>query len=280
VPVKILDSDPVDTEIQDQTTNPLEWYLSRKITTTALTNSIGITDEDDYLQVTETSTVALNSVSGVIVGNWIEIWEGLFNLQAEITAINGLNVTLGKTIGFPFTTNAVVYLVDIDQNKNFLVEGLGEKEYSFIPPSNFLGSFHINRTIITMLHLAESDSSTYGDIQTGIPNGIIFKGRGTLLKTETGLTKPLRLWNSLLNIKTNDDWEATSYDVTYQNKSGNPSSPSLYGTRVKKSFNGQDKSGVVIPVRIERQEATIAVFRDNLSTLSKHRIKIMGHLVS
>jgi len=269
----------IDIYLQDQTTSPLEWYLSRKITTTALTNPIATTDQGDYLQVTETFDITVNSVAGIIVGNWVEIWEGYFFFQAEIRAINGNVLTLYKSVGFPYTTNAVVYLVDIEQNKNFLAGGIGSQEYSFLPPPTFLGSFHINRTTVTMLHSAASDSSTYGDIQTGIPNGIIFKGRGTLLASETGLPKPLRLWNSLLNIRRNEDWESTAYDVSYQDKSGNPSSPTLYGTRVRKTFNGQDKSGVVIPVRIQRLEATIGVFRDDLSTLTRHRIKVMGHLV-
>ena len=274
-----LNPNSVDVAIQDQTTSPLEWYLSRKITTTALSSPIAITDQGDYLQVTETFDITVNSVAGIAVGNWVEIWESYFFFQSEITAINGNVLTLSKTVGFPYTTSAVVYLVDVDQNKNFLVGGIGSKEYSFVPPSSFLGSFHINRTIITMLHNDESDSSTYGDIQGGITNGILFKGRGTLFASETGLSKPLRLWNSLLNIKENEDWEATAYDVTYQDKSGNPSSPALYGTRVRKTFNGRDRSGVAIPVRIERLEATIQVLRDDLSTLSKHRTKIMGHLI-
>lgn len=276
----LIKNQPVDVDISDQTTSPVEWYLSRKITTTALTNPIATTDQGDYLQVTETFDITVGSVAGIVIGNWVEIWEGYFFFQAEIRAINGNVLTLYKSVGFPFTINAVVYLVDIDQNKNFLVGGIGTQEYTFLPPSTFLGSFHLTRTTITMLHANASDSSTYGDIQTGIPNGIIFKGRGTLLTSETGLSKPLRLWNSLLNIRKNEGWESSAYDVTYQDKSGNQASPTLYGTRIRKTFNGRDKSGVVIPVRKERLEATIVVFRDDLSTLTRHRIKVMGHLVN
>lgn len=279
MPVKIIDSDPVNIEIQDQTTDPLDWYFSRKIAETNISTDITVLNKTTYLEVEETLDITVDSTTGAAVGLWVEIWEGLFKYQSEISAINGNVLTLFMPVGFPFTTSAIVQIVDIDQNKDFTVTGIGEQYYTIEPPQAYIGDLHENRFMISMLHADESDSSTYGDIQGGLTNGIVVSGRGTLFASETGLPLPLVLYNNLLDIKTNNDWKQTAYDVTYDPKGGNPSSPTLYGTSIRKTFNGQDKSGVTIPIRSARNEATRALFRDDLSTLELHRIKALGHLV-
>jgi hypothetical protein len=284
VHVKNLKDDVLDVYVQDQITNPLEWYVSRKITTTNLTNNIVVTDEGLYFQTTPTVIVTLDDVTGAVadpVGNfYLEIWEGFFQYQGEIVNVAGNNITLANPIEFPFTTEATVYIVDINQNRDFTdATGIGEQEYSFAPAPNFLGDWHINRFMITMLHPEESDSSTYGDIQGGLDLGISYCGLGTLFPSETGLPRDLRLGYCLFNIKKNSDYKSVAFDVSYDPKSGNPASPTLYGTSVRKTFNGQDKSGVAIPIRRERNETSSAILRDDLSDLSLHRIRAIGHLV-
>jgi hypothetical protein len=284
VHVKNLPDDVLDVYLQDQTTNPLEWYVSRKITTTNLSNNIGVTDEGLYLQTTPTITVTLDSVVGAapdLVGNfYLELWEGFFQYQGEIVSVVDNDVTVAFPIEFPFTTAATAYIVDVNQNRDFTVAtGIGEQEYSFAPAPTFLGDWHINRFMVSMLHADESDSSTYGDIQGGLDLGISFCGAGTLFPSETGLPKNLRLGYCLFNIKLNSDYKSVAFDVAYDPKSGNPASPTLYGTFVRKTFNGQDKSGVVIPVRKERNERAFIILRDDLSDMVLHRIRAIGHLV-
>ena len=226
------------------------------------------------------SSVTVDDATGAAAGLWIELWEGLLKYQGEIQSVVGNVINLYMPIGFPFTTAAYVCICDIDQNKDFTVAtGIGPQIYSIDPPPIFTGNFHQNRFMITMLHTAESDSSTYGDIQGGLPMGIVVSGRGTLFANETGLPLPLVLYNNLLDIKINGDWKQTAYDVTYEPKSGNPASPTYYGTTIRKTFNGKDKSGVAIPVRSDRNEATRALFRDDLSSLTLHRMKSTGHTV-
>ena len=286
MPVKIIDEDPVDVEIQDQVSNPLEWLMSRKISTTAkLTADIPVTDETTHYQVTPTTEITLTDATGATAdakGNmYLEIWEGYFQYQGEIIGVSTNTLTLAFPIEFPFTTDADVYIVDVNQNRNFLVGGIGTKNYTFQPGNAFLGDWYINRFMITMQHVTASDVSTYGDIYlaNGLTYGIAFCGKGTLFPSETGLDKNLKLGNCLFNIKKNADYKNVAFDVAFDAKGGNPSSPQLYGTSVRKTFNGQDKSGVVIPVRKARGEYSMQIFRDNLDTLTGHRTRITGHLV-
>lgn len=271
-----------EVEIQDQISDPLEFYLSRKITTTNLTSNIAVVDQGDYLEVTETATVQVDDATGAApdpVGSmWLEIWEGPFKYQGEIISVTGNNLSLAKPIGFPFTTSAVVYIVDVNQNRDFTGTGIGSQYYTYDPPSSYTEDTHETRFMITMLHSNDADPSLYGDIAE-LPLGIVYSGRGTLFSTETGLPKDLVVYNNLFNIKINEDYKSVAYDVSFDPKSGNPSSPNLAGTSVRKTFNGRDKSGVVIPVRQSRDEATRALFRDDLSTLDLHRIRIIGHQV-
>jgi hypothetical protein len=227
--------------------------------------------------VVETTQVTLADSTGLAVGLWVEIWEGPFKYQGEISAVASATIDLLLPIGFPFTTSAVVYLVDVDQNKDFTGTGIGPQLYTYDPPSIYTEDSYINRFIVAMLHTDESDSSTYGDIQGGLSMGIAFSGRGKLFALETGLPLDLIVYNELFNIKQNVDYKTIAYDVTYEPKSGNPASPALYGTSVRKTFNGKDKSGIVIPVRQARDEATRAWFRDDLSSLDYHRIRMIGH---
>lgn len=128
MPVKIIDSDPVDVEISDQTTSPIEWYLSRKLASTTLAIATPITDEGSYLKVTELYTISVASSTGAVANTtWVEIWEGALFMQAQIINVSGTTLTLAKQVGYPFTTNAVVLIVDIDQNKNFLAGGIGKR---------------------------------------------------------------------------------------------------------------------------------------------------------
>lgn len=268
----------VDTYIQDQISDPLEFYLSRKINETNLTTSIPINTAGDPWEVTETETITLDDVTGVAAGLWIELWEGAFKFQAEIDGVAGSDVTLKKPIGFPFTTAAVVYLVDVDSNKDFTGTGIGPQYYTYDPPSIYTEDTHENRYMITMLHVAESDASLYGD-QAELPNGIVYSGRGKTFTYETGLAADLVLYNNLFNVRRNEDYKSLAYDVSFEPRSGNPAAGNFYGTTVRKTFNGQDKSGVVIPVRQDRNEATRALFRDDLSGLELHRIRVVGHQV-
>ena len=260
--------------------SPLDVFFSRKLNTTNLSSDIVVTDEGAYLEVAETFNITVVDATGATpdaLGNkWIEIYEGPFFYQSEISNVSGNDLTLSVPIGFPFTTGATVQIVDINQNRDFTVAGIGSQEYSFTPGLANTADWMIIRLLFVMEHSDESDSSTYGDIIGGLDEGIYFYGKGTLFPRETGLPKDLRLRNSVLNIKKNIDYKATAFDVTYEPKGGNPQSPQFYGTSVRKTFNGADKSGTVIPVRASRFEATVQVFRDDLSSLETHRTKATG----
>ena len=109
-----------DIYIQDQISDPLEFYISRKIDTAqSITANIPVIDQGDFYEVQETTTITLTSAASAAIGLWIEIWEGPFKHQSEISNVVGNNVTLLNPIGKPFTTSATVYIVDVDQNKNF-----------------------------------------------------------------------------------------------------------------------------------------------------------------
>jgi hypothetical protein len=250
-----------DVAIQDYTGSPVDMFITYKVTETNLSVPL------DIISTPRTFTVTVDNPTGASQGMFLELWEGSFYYQGEIASVAGNDITLYLPVGYPFSTSATIYICDANMNTAL------ERDYTFDPGDANTRDYHLTRFIVQMAHEAAGDDSRFGDIEGGLTNGVYFGGRGTV--------SGIDIFNFVYNFRTNGDFASIAYDVKYSDKAGLPSSPSQFGTLVRKSFNGPDKSGVVLQVIKAENNAVVGHTRDaSLADLSRFRIRVMGHQTS
>jgi hypothetical protein len=272
-----IDDTPLesDVNIQDQRTNPVDLLFSRDLdqTTLAIAPTIG------------SNTITLTDASAVVPEvTWIELWDLIivgtvkipFFMQAQVRATPGGGVVeMYMPVGLPFDpATTVVRVVETDMSIPTIATFNTPLIYSIDPPkligTELFVDFDETRFITHMIHPSSGDDSKYGDITGGIANGMYFRNRGTL-------PGPITVYTNLFNIKKNGDWRERTYDVNYDDKALGTGEGS---TTTRKTFNGSDKSGVVVPLRASLNEATEAVLRDNISALTRQHMVGNGHVVA
>ncbi len=243
----------LDVALQDQTTNPVEVYLSENLKTDiSLTAPTTILAEVLQLSAGHGFTTA---------GEWVEIYEDDRWYQAEITGVTDNAIDISIPIGSIFTTAAVVYRVGIDMN----VDGSGADRIFDYGPKGAV-EFDIVGFSVSMASLAVMDGGKFG--------GIAALGVGMLLRRKVGLVN----YATLMNVKRNQDMMEKKFMPTFTDKA--PAGE--FGLTLNKQFGGQSDTGVVVRLDPATNEVVQAVIRDALhgsANLSLFRIAIIGHVV-
>lgn len=252
----------LDVNIQDQTTPPIEYFLSYKGASFVLANDINAGD----------NTFIAVDVSPLEGGCYIEIYTASRMYQAEVLSIDAPSNTFrtDTPIGFDCVTapgqeNSVVSSdrVCVDLSSTNVPNGTLDTptEFSMKAPSGV--SWDLTRLTIDMILASTGDDGKFGD-QVALINGIYFGREGNDF---TGY---------LVNIKDNAGFRSTAYDVQYTVRSGGGGDA---GMAVRKSFSGQDKYGVAIRLEGKKNDTFFCRTQDTLTGLGRFRIKVMGHLV-
>jgi hypothetical protein len=247
--------------VESDTTEFLDFYVTRKITTTTLTTDIPLIGATS-IQNNNVYTIGLDDTTGAAVGGMIEIWGPVFFFQAEITAFDASTVTLKMPVGWPFTTADVVYIGTADMDVDGSVTPV---EFTFAPPSHSTIDFSITRFMITMVTATQPVDTKYGDL-TALTNGIMYSGCGSI--------GGVLIYNNAFTVSDNGEYRERAYDVTYTERT---TPATEYGVGVRKTFSGLDKSGTYIPNRRATSERFIATVQDNLNGLTRHRVLVQGH---
>ena len=262
VNVAIGDFAKTDVLIQDQTTTPVETWLTKEIQIVSLQQNIA----------QESNTIVLDSFDISPIENerfyHIEIrYAGVRYFQAEIVTItdNGTNVTI--EIDTPLDFNVLVAGVDSivisDSNAVRLSATAspaeGSVELCTYPPAN--RSWDLTRLMVVADMTSEPDDAK-------------FLGDAPLTWGVYGGARIAVGEKHLVNIKLNADFGATAYDIAYTQRA-NPQSN--YGLRVRKSFNGQDKYGVTIRLQGSNEMFFMALQEDISQNANDLRFKVMGH---
>lgn len=236
-----------DVFIQDQTTPILDVFLSEKLGDVTLSSTAAQGDEVINVEVGH----------GIVAGNFLEFWEGENSLQVEVNLVVTNAITIAMPIDTDFTTSALIKRVSVGLNIN----AVSDRFFTFEP----LGSprFDVVRTLAVMTHSTAGDDSRFGNIASGILNGIF--ARAT---SEMGM-------NNLFNARNNGDLRIRGFDLEYPEKAAN----GVFATSWRRTFGGSEKNGVVIRVGAPNADKIEVVVRDNLSTLITFRIVIQGHQV-
>ena len=248
------DGRSIDVNVQDQISQPIEFYLSQKLNNVVVTGATA-----------KTRTINLEAGHGFIAGNYIEIHynnNGVIRfLQKKVVAVTATSVTTGSFVDINLTPDVVVNAKRV--NVDLSVDGsVSPVCFSLGPCCN--QEWDVTRLIGQMILASPPDDGLFGDLDA-LTNGIFFGAENDLGQTY------------LVDVVENGEFRASAYDVSYQDRS----SPAggLYGLTFRKSFAGADKMGVAIRLSANANEEFVCYVQDNLSDINRFIIKIMGHVV-
>ncbi|MCK5610862.1 hypothetical protein KAR91_53810 [Candidatus Pacearchaeota archaeon] len=242
-------SKKVDTFVQDQHTFILDLLLSRKLNPVTLAANTIIGSQD----------VTFEPGHGFIIGDWFESWEDDLYFQTEVINVVGDVITLAVPVGIPQTSAAVAWRIDIDMAKDGSISDL---IYDFQPQQ--IGKWDIVRAIGVIVHTTAGDDSKFGNL-AALTNGVFYRA----------FNGDLSVFITLFNVKVNGGYRLRMYDVFYSDKAG----PGLFSTSFRRTFGGQDKTGVVIRMDADQSDKVESIIRDDLSTLTSFQMVVQGHQV-
>lgn len=267
VPVKTDSKGAFDVFIQDQTSLPIESWLSYKMEDATLQSDVLI----------DTRTVVLDPIVSSIAGSsgyYLEVayYDSVNSItrhfQGEIinvvTTGSESTIDLDKPLDFTIETEYVESIKIVDANaarvsSNALPTNI--LQMSVTPPDH--SSWDLTRLMVTGITASDPGD---GQFLGGPPltYGIYF-----------GFTGESSLY--LANVKVNAGFRVSAFDVAYTTRSDGQGN---YGISVRKTFAGQDKYGVAIRLNAKTNDTFAVFLQEDFSTNAIDlRFKIMGHVV-
>jgi len=249
-----------DVAFQDQTTPPVEYFLTRVLNAVVITST----------QLAKTNTITLQAGHAVVIGDLIEIYNEEiispeFTLkrfaQLRVVSVATNVIRFGSFIGFDTSPATIQFSNRTSFNMNVVGTLDVPVRFRMGPPNGF--KWDLTRTILAMILEGQPDDSDFGD-QDALTNGIFFGFEGDLVE------------DYLVNILSNAGFRGTAYDVNYIVRSQPAGS---WGLSMRKSFSGADKYGVVIRLEGENNDEFVMYIQDDLSDIIEFGVKVMGHIV-
>lgn len=181
--------------------------------------------------------------------------------QSRVVAVVGNTISLGIPLDFVLDTANIVSAERVTVDLNVLGGTLlSPLEYKTFAPGTQRWLF--TRMMFNFICASQPDDSEFGDIAR-LTNGITFRYMSPLVT------------QYLINIVDNGEFASSAYDVRYSARSVPTGS---WGVNIRKSFSGEDKWGIALPFNFAGGEMFSILVRDDLSGLSRFRIKVMGHV--
>lgn len=258
---KILNRRVSDVAVQDQTTPPIEYFLTRELNDVVITNEL----------IRTSNRIELQSGHGFVVDDFIEIYNEdsiTPNItlkryaQLRVVVVDTDTIYVGNYLGFNVDSESLIFSKRTSGNMAVLGSIEAPVKFSVGPPNGL--KWDLTRTIVSMVLDSQPDDSEFGDIVGGLTNGIFYGFEGDLFS------------EYLINIRINSEFRGTAYDVTYQSRSVPTGS---YGLCMRKSFAGQDKYGVAIRLNGPNNDRFVIYIQDDLTDIAEFNQKIMGHVV-
>jgi len=244
-----------DVALQDQFTERLSIFLGEVLA--QIISISGATKNIESLNIVTDGVVP-------IVGNFFCLQEDGHITQSEIISVVEVSApeyTIGLSVPLDhdYANDAGCTL----QNVNMDVDGSGTPVMFQVGPRGDY-RWDITRINIAMVLASAGDDGLFGNL-AALTTSQYFR------KENSGHTQ------NLFDAKDNSDFRLESGgDVNYFTRSGGQGD---FGMSARITFNGSDKSGVVIRVDGATDDKFVTTVRSNLTGLNKYRIKIQGHVV-
>ncbi len=234
----------VSVNVQDQTTEIVDYYLTKLDNVSSLTVNVSV--DDKLLQ--------LNSTVGAVAYNAINIYEEGHYFQALILSISGNNITINAPLDYNFTSNAIVEYASWNMNVDGSTTPI---EFKLCVPSE--SEWDITRMMFSISDNTDMDDGKFGGIPS-LTNGFV-------LRVEDGYYKNIFVVND------NGGFAERCYDTGYSDKAP----AGLYGFKARRTFGGQDKNGVVVRLNGTDRDCITTVIQDDLTDLTKLAVVAQGH---
>ena len=244
--LKVNSDKSIDVVIQDNKSEIIDLYMTRKLNGTTIKQKT----------LTNQRWVRVNSVTGASAGLAINFISDTVYTQAIIQSIVGDTIKFNAPLDYVYEVGDSVEYSAWNMNVNGSVTRIA---FALCPPKGV--KWHITRMIIGITDDATMDDAKFGGL-TSLTNGVVFR-------KEDGDYK------NIFIVTDNGGFAERSYDVVYTDKA--PAGQN--GLRVRRSFNGNDKNGVVIELDGADSDCLKMIIQDNLTALTKMAVVLQGHRV-
>lgn len=244
--------EPLDVNIQDQTTEIIDLHLSRLVQAIVIVTNASLSD----------TVITVSSVGTPVAGNLVCLKEGSKVFQSYILSVaanaSNWDLTLDSPLDYAFTTAGGCS----ERSTNMAVNGsVTPVEFEISPATlNSDVEWDIVRIIGQIIDSTSMDDTTFGGIVGGLTNGCV-------LRYEDGEEK------NIFNIKTNGEIALRMYDTAYADKRPSGS----FGFKFRRTFGGQGKNGVVIRLTAIHGDSLKLIIQDDLTGLDDFYIVAQGH---
>lgn len=243
---------PYNVILQDHTSEAVDLYM--------IDRDNAITPTITQVQAVDDTSITVDDVTGILdTGvHAINISEGGRTFQALVTDVTGLAVSFNAPLDMPLTTDAVVEIAPW----NMVVNGsVTPRHFSVCPPAGV--QWDVTRIMIGMTATAAMDDTTFGPL-TSLAHGVV-------LRATDGIKK------NLMVVSDNGGFAERAYDASYPTKVPAGS----YAFRVRKTYAGQDKSGVAIRLNGSNGDCLEWIISDDLvdASFTKFSCVVQGHVV-
>lgn len=236
--------------LQDQTTDPLGFYMMEFL------NNVTIAIDT----ILDSNIITFEPSHNFIAGDWVCLQENNHVYQAEVIGVNINVITFDTPLDYAYTTSAYGCRANI----NMAVDGsVSPVIFRVRPIKDFWTvDWDITRIICSISDNLAMDSGKFGGINA-LDNGVVLRKKNGVFK-------------NLFNVKTNSDYADVAYDVSYDDRApaGN------YGFRVRKTWAGQEKSGVAIRLIADDSEELQNLIQDDLTALGTYKCRVDGSLTN
>ena len=256
-PLPLESNGAVPINIQDQTSPAFDIFFIRG-TAAPTTIASAVTVGDTTIEVALTT----NIVQGTYVGIFCPA-EGRF-FFAEVLSVSSPDIVVDTPADFAFHVGDSVQPTTRDMHNVvgsladpviFEVQGAGSGDLEI----------DITRLMFSITCSSQPDDSLFAGI-AALVNGIVIRRKDGSFR-------------NYANIKSNSDFANLAYDIVYTNRT---TPVSTFGVRIRWSFGGQDKHGVVI--RLASDESVQILIQDDLTVdtqdILSFRAIAVGHVVT
>lgn len=180
--------------------------------------------------------------------------------QHAVIAVSGNDITISPKLPYDIDVTKIEKSKRVNIDLAVLGSLATPRKFITGPPDG--SKWNIRRLMIDMILASQPDDAKFGDI-SAISNGLFF-GFENAVFAEYNVV-----------IFDNGGFRSTAYDVNYVARSVPAGS---YGLSMRKTFAGEEKYGSVIVLDGVTNDEFVGYVQDDLSTISRFRVKIMGNI--
>lgn len=239
-----------DVYLQDQTTDVVDLYLCRDLGEAVIKDTA----------LVNTRRVVLQPGHGFVVGNYLCMRNNGSWYQGRAISISGDTIIVDMPLNHTYSAGTTIKRTSPDMNVNGATTPVTFRIY---PTAGH--KWDITRILILIRDDAAMDDGKFGALAE-LANGLVIRAK-----------RSDAAYENIFAARSNGSFANRTYDAQYIDATLGPSGQ--YSLRIRRTFGGQDKNGVVVRLDGDQGGEFQAIVQDNLTGLTHFRIIAQGHVV-